>query len=160
MDIKLNEPWIKNKIRCQNGYVYIDTGFWNKEKKCADHKREYIGTYDGKTFTPNKTFQRLKEEHSRNATQAKRGPAPAEKCLRQFYGATYLLNQIAYKTGIKSDLNKCFGTLASQILSIAYYLILEEGQPLYRFSKWGITHKHPFAGDIPSQRSSEIFEKR
>ena len=58
MELKINEPWITSKVRCQNGYAYIDKPFWNAEKQCADHKREYIGKYDGETFTPNKTFHR------------------------------------------------------------------------------------------------------
>lgn len=28
MKLQINEPWITNKVRCQNGYVYIDKGFW------------------------------------------------------------------------------------------------------------------------------------
>lgn len=30
---------------------------------------------------------------------------------------------------------------------------------MYRFQKWGATHKHPFNQDIPSQRISELFSK-
>ena len=157
MDLTINEPWITSKVRCQNGYVYIDKGFWNSEKQQSDHKREYIGKYDGKTFTPNKTYYRLQAEYEQSITAHKTGPVPTDICLRQFYGATYLLDQISSKTGISIDLGRCFGSLASQILSIAYYLILEEGMPLYRFHKWGVTHRHPYGKDIPSQRSSELF---
>ena len=157
MEIKLNEPWITCKVRCQNGYAYIDNAFWNAEKQQADHKREYIGKYDGKTFTPNKTFHRLKAEYENSLAQPKTGPVPTDVCLRQFYGATYLLDQICDKTGIAADLGKCFGSLAPQILSIAYYLIIEEGLPLYRFRRWSNTHSHPYGKDIPSQRSSELF---
>ena len=157
MNLTINEPWITSKVRCQNGYVYIDKGFWNSEKQQSDHKREYIGKYDGKTFTPNKTYYRLQAEYEQSLTAHKTGPVPTDICLRQFYGATYLLDQISSKTGISIDLGRCFGSLASQILSIAYYLILEEGMPLYRFHKWGMTHRHPYGKDIPSQRSSELF---
>ena len=157
MSLHIDEPWITSKVRCQNGYVYIDKGFWNTEKQQSDHKREYIGKYDGQTFTPNKTFHRLKAEYQQSLTPAKTGPVPTEKCLRQFYGATYLLDQICANTGIAADLGKCFGSLAGQVLSIAYYLVIEEGQPMYRFHKWGTTHRHPFGKDIPSQRSSELF---
>jgi len=31
-----------------------------------------------------------------------------------------------------------------------------DGVPMYRFSRWSRTHKHPFGKDIPSQRSSEL----
>lgn len=68
------------------------------------------------------------------------------------------MNEICSKTGIAADLGKCFGELAPQILSLAYYLVLEEGLPLYRFHKWGITHRHTYGKDIPLQRSSELFD--
>ncbi len=63
MSLHIDEPWITGKVHCQNGYVYIDKGFWNTEKQQSDYKREYIGKYDGQTFTPNKTFHRLKAEY-------------------------------------------------------------------------------------------------
>ena len=44
------------------------------------------------------------------------------------------------------------------ILSIAYYLILEENNSLSRFSHWQRLHVHPYGEDIPSQRSSELFQ--
>jgi transposase len=157
MELSFNEPWITSTVRCQGGYAYIDKPFWNADKQRADHKREYIGKYDGNVFTPNKTYFRLKEEYEQSLIASKTGPVPTDVCLRQFYGSTYLLNEICNKTGIAADLGKCFGSLASQILSIAYYLVLEEGQPMYRFQKWGRTHRHPFGKDIPSQRSSELF---
>ena len=157
MELKINEPWITSKVRCQNGYAYIDKPFWNSEKQCADHKHEYIGKYDGEAFTPNKTYHRLKAEYEQSLITPKTGPVPTEVCLRQFYGSTYLLNEICDKTGIAADLGKCFGSLAPQIMSVAYYLVLEEGQPMYRFHKWCITHRHPYGKDITSQRSSELF---
>lgn len=157
MELKINEPWITDKVRCQGGYAYIDKPFWNADKQRADHKREYIGKYDGETFAPNKNFYRLQAEYQQNVEAAKTGPVPADVCLRQFYGSTYLLNEICDKTGIAADLGKCFGSMATQIMSLAYYLVLEEGQPMYRFHKWGITHRHPYGRDIPSQRSSELL---
>ena len=157
MELNISAPWITNKVRCQNGYVYIDTAFWNKDKQQAGHKREYIGKYDGTTFTPNKNYQRLEAEYKRDQSASKPGPVPADKCMRQFYGATYLLDQISEKTGIVDDLKHSFGNISQEILSMAYFLILEEGLPLYRFKKWNVTHKHPCGHDIASQRSSELF---
>ena len=127
MSLVLNDPWITGKVRCQNGYVYIDNASWNSEKQQSDHKRQYIGKYDGTTFTPNKTYYRLQEEYKQNLIAPKTGPVPTDVCLRQFHGATYLLDCISEKTGIAADLGKCFGSLASQILSTAYYLVVEEG---------------------------------
>ena len=157
MGLDISAPWITNKVRCQNGYVYIDTAFWSKEKQQSEHKREYIGKYDGQTFTPNKNYYRLDAAYKQKQVPAKTGPVPATECIRQFYGATYLLDQICDATGISADLKHCFGHLSSEILSLAYYLVLEEGLPLYRFRKWNVTHRHPHGEDIPSQRSSEVF---
>lgn len=135
----------------------MDKPFWNAEKQCTDHKQVYIGKYDGETFTPNKTFHRLKAEYEQSRIAPKIGPVPADSCLCQFYESTYLLNEICSKTGIAAEFGKCFGDLAPQILSLVYYFVLEEGQPIYRFHKWGMTHRHPYGKDIPSQRSSKLF---
>ena len=40
---------------------------------------------------------------------------------------------------------------------MAFYLILEDNNPLYRFEKWHLTHKHPYGESITSPRSSELF---
>lgn len=42
-------------------------------------------------------------------------------------------------------------------MSIAYYLILGDNNPLYRFEKWNFAHKHPYGADITSPRNSEFF---
>ncbi len=88
---------------------------------------------------------------------AKRGSRAAEMANRFFYGATYLLDTIGEQLGITHDLKQCFSDTYKQILSITYYLILEDSTPLYRFEKWGILHKHPYCKNITSQRSSELF---
>ena len=87
----------------------------------------------------------------------KPGLAPAVESKRLFYGGTYLFDAIGEKLGITEDLKKCFPDTYKKILSIAYYLILEDNNPLSRFQKWSSLHKHPFAKDIPSQRSSDLF---
>jgi transposase len=76
---------------------------------------------------------------------------------RKFYGATHLLDQITQKLNIEQDLQTTFPQTYKQILSIAYYLTLEDNSPLYRFEKWNQLHKHPYQNNISSQRSSEIF---
>ena len=157
MQIEINAPWIAEKVRCQNDYVYIDKPFWNPEKQRPDHKRDYIGKYVDGVFKPNKKFFALEQEYKQDTLPGKPGPVPALDCQRKFYGATYLLDQIADQIGITYDLERCFGSVSKEILSLAYYLLLEEGQPAYRFHKWSHTHKHPYGEDIPSQRSSEIF---
>jgi len=76
---------------------------------------------------------------------------------RKFYGATYLLDSIGATYGITNDLKYCFPDDYKQIMSLVYYLIMEDKNPLFRFEKWGSIHKHPYDKDIPSQRSSELF---
>ncbi|MCK9230486.1 MAG: hypothetical protein RBS58_07240 [Syntrophales bacterium] len=76
---------------------------------------------------------------------------------RSFYGATYLFDAIGEKLGITADLRKCFPGTYKQTLSTTYYLIMEDRNPLSRFSKWAATHKHPYGKHMPSQRSSELF---
>lgn len=58
---------------------------------------------------------------------------------------------------VTEDLKACFPDTYRQILSIAYYLILEGQAPLYRFEKWSHLHKHPYGHNITSQRSSDLF---
>lgn len=137
-------------------YAYESTPYWDKGKKQGRSKRKCIGHIDpetGKTV-PN----RPKDKGSINETTVKkRDPKPSEYCKRTFYGATYLFDEIGRKTGITEDLRKCFPDIYEKILSIAYFLIIEDKNPLSRFSHWATIHKHPFGDDIPSQRSSDLF---
>ncbi|WP_289122186.1 hypothetical protein [uncultured Megasphaera sp.] len=72
-------------------------------------------------------------------------------------GVTHLLDEIGSKLGIHEDLQACFPLLYRQIESVCYYLILESGQSMYRFRKWGLTHRHPFGKVLSSQRISELL---
>lgn len=51
---------------------------------------------------------------------------------RRFYGAIYLLDQIGLTTGITDDLKYCFPDRYKKILSIVYFLILEDTDALIR----------------------------
>ncbi|MDP1510346.1 hypothetical protein Q8I65_09040 [Paenibacillus ottowii] len=68
-----------------------------------------------------------------------------------------MLDAIGDKLGIAADLKQCFPDHYKQLLSIAFFLILEDHNPLMRFSKWALTYRHPYGRDIPSQRSSDFF---
>ncbi len=83
---------------------------------------------------------------------------PITEVRRSFYGACYLLDQIGENTGVKEDLKFCFPESYRQILSVAYYLILEEYNSLSLFSHWQRLHIHLYGVDLPSQRSSELFQ--
>ena len=140
-------------------YAYEATYFWDKEKKQSRAKRTLIGRVDSETgnVVPTDGRMRKANDGSKIKKAAKRGPIPSETYTRLFYGATYLLDSIGKKTGITEDLRQCFPDEYKQLLSIAYYLVLEDKNPLYRFEKWAAIHQHPYGKDIPSQRSSELF---
>lgn len=139
-------------------YAYESISYWDKEKKQSRAKRTLIGRIDEKTgeIVPtrgtNRAAKKVNEEQL-----SKRGPTPNTEVSRQFYGATYLLDAIGEKLGIAADLKACFPSTYKQMLSIAYYLILESDSPLSRFSKWSSLHQHPYGKEITSQRSSELF---
>lgn len=131
----------KNK-KTGTTYVYESISHWDKEKKQSRAKRRCIGKLDPvtKEVIETKTIKSSMVDFS-----------------HKFFGATYLLESIGNKIGLINDLRKCFPKTYKQILSIAYYLILEDKNSLSRFKKWSLTHEHPFDENIPSQRSSELF---
>lgn len=136
-------------------YVFEDYPYWDTDKKQMRHKRVYIGKLnDAGEFVPNKAYEtQLKlQEAQKEPERAKEQPASRTYC-----GATYLLDAIAQKTGIKDDLRSSFPDDYLKLLSLANYLVLETDSPMYRFTKWANNHWHPFGTDLPSQRISELF---
>jgi len=127
-------------------YAYESVSCWDKEKQQSRAKRRCIGRIDPgtKEIIPTRKKEKIV-------------PVPIANTSRSFFGATYLFDAIGDKLGTTSDLKKCFPDSYKQILSTAYYLILEDKNPLSRFPKWATTHKHPYGENIPSQRSSELF---
>jgi len=139
-------------------YAYDNQAFWDKKKQQSRAKRKLIGKVDPVTgeIIPTRSYK--KREVSETAAHPKPGPLPVTKMKRCFYGATFLFDKIGKITGVAEDLKACFPDTYRQILSVAYYLILEENNSLSRFSHWQKLHIHPYAQDIPSQRSSELFQ--
>ncbi len=131
-------------------YAYESISYWDKDKKQSRAKRKLIGRVneDGDIVAT--------DGRGKGSFKSKRSTTKPPTS-RSFYGATYLLDKIGEKLGLVDDLKSCFGDSYKQILSIAYYLILEDSAPLYRFEKWNLLHKHPYDKDISSQRSSELF---
>jgi hypothetical protein len=138
-------------------YAYENVSYWDKDKKQARSKRTLLGKVDPATREIVSTRNYTKGG-SKGSSSPKRGPAPITEYRRVFYGATYLFDQIGKKIGIIEDLRSCFPDTYRKVLSIAYYLILEDNNALSRFTHWQRLHKHPHGGDIPSQRSSEFFQ--
>ncbi|WP_028977501.1 IS1634 family transposase [Sporolactobacillus terrae] len=147
--------YLKNK---KNGvtYVYESVGYWDKEKKQTRNHRKCIGKLDPQTgeLIPSKKYA---ETIQKLLTHKKRGPVPSVIYQRQFYGATYLFDAIGTKLGITEDLERCFPESYKQLLSLAYYLVLEDRNPMSRFPRWAKTHVHPYGRNLPSQRSSDLF---
>jgi transposase len=139
-------------------YAYESLSYWDKEKRQSRARRKCIGRVDPETKEIIPTRKRVVASDSCKKDKVhKRGPVPIENVSRSFYGATYLFDAIGEKLGITADLKKCFPDTYKQILSTAYYLIMEDKNPLSRFPKWAATHTHPYGKNIPSQRSSELF---
>jgi len=131
-------------------YAYRSISHWDKEKQQSRAKRTLIGRVDPDTDEIKPTRKRKNNDNI--------GVGSTKSAAkRSFYGATLLFDKIGEKIGLKDDLKNCFPDTYKQILSIAYYLILEDKNPLSRFPKWAATHKHPHGENISSQRSSDLF---
>ena len=140
-------------------YIYESASYWDREKKQPRSKRTLIGRLNPTTGEIVPTDGRGKRRAQKEDDPAvRKGPVPVARTNRLFFGATYLLDQIGEVTGLTADLKTCFPNTYKQILSIAYYLVLEDQNPLFRFKKWAAIHRHPFGKDIPSQRSTELFQ--
>lgn len=137
-------------------YAYRSESWWDKEKKQSRAKRTLIGRVNKETGAIEDTDGRGRQRLA-GKSGGRRGPVPTEVVKRSFYGATYLFDAISDKLGIAEDLKHCFPESYKQIMSLAYYLILEDSAPLFRFEKWAMLHRHPYGKHIPSQRSSELF---
>jgi len=139
-------------------YAYENEAYWDKDKQQSRARRKLIGKVDPETGEMIPTRDYKKKSDQAMATPVKQGPLPITTIQRSFYGATYLFDQIGETVGIRADLKSCFPEIYKQILSVAYYLILEENNSLSRFSHWQKTHSHPYGEDLPSQRSSDLFQ--
>lgn len=135
-------------------YAYESISYWDKEKQQSRAKRKCIGRVDSET---KKIIPTRKRKSPAMNQSPKRGPVPIVHTTRCFYGATYLFDRIGQDTGVTDDLKTCFPESYRQILSITYFLILEDRNPLSRFPRWAAMHWHPYGGSISSQRSSELF---
>ena len=135
-------------------YAYESVSYWDKVKKQSRAKRKCIGKVDPDT---QKIIPTRKKKQLEAPRKKKRGPIPITRSARYFYGTTCLFDRIGMEIGVAQDLKRCFPDSYQRILSIAYYLILEDRNPLSRFPRWSATHKHPYGNNISSQRSSELF---
>ena len=135
-------------------YAYESVSHWDKVKRQSRARRKCLGRVDPETKEITPTRKRVEASV---AERVRRGPVPIIRTSRSFYGATYLFDQVGEDTGVTEDLKTCFPESYRQILSLAYYLILEDRNPLSRFPRWASIHHHPYGASITSQRSSELL---
>ncbi len=140
-------------------YAYESKSRWDKDKQQSRSKRKLIGRVDEKSGQIVPTDgRRKKNKTTEEGEQAKKcGPVPTVSVKRSFYGAIYLLDAIGKKLGITADLKQCFPNHYRQLLSVVYYLIMEDNHSLIRFEKWHRLHPHPYGKNLTSQRSSDLF---
>ena len=151
-------------------YAYENFAYRDKEKKQSRAKRKLIGRLNEETgeivptdgrcrkLSPNfPEYQPNCEKKQQDNDEKKRGRVPNSQTRRQFCGVTYLFDEIVRQIGLEEDLRVCFPHDYQSILSIVYYMIMEDSSPLYRYEKWSLMHRHPLAKNISSQRSSELF---
>ena len=122
-------------------YTYLCkiTSYWDKEKKQPRQKREYVGKKDSITGKIIPLRSRLL--------------APVCK----HYGATYLLYCIAKSIGLSDLLCELFPHEWDQILSCAFYEIIEK-RPLYLCGQWASTTYLESTASLSSQRVSELLK--
>ncbi len=105
-------------------YAYQSISFWDKEKKQSRARRTLIGRVDNITGEIVPTDGRNRKKGV-DKISLKPGRPIIDCIKRTFYGATYLLDDLGEKLGITQDLKTCFPETYRQILSLAYYLILQ-----------------------------------
>ena len=110
-------------------YAYESVSYWDKGKKQPRTKWTLVGRVDEKTGEISPTDGRGRKKRA-GKDAPKPGPVPATRTARLFYGATWLFNVIGEQLGISEDLKRCFPKTFRQILSVAYYLVLEDKNPL------------------------------
>lgn len=139
-------------------YAYENQAYWDKQKKQSRAKRKLIGKLDPATgeIVPTRHYKKSSDAPIQGSSSS--CSVDVRTCKRHFFGATHLLDQIGKELGITKDLKDCFPADYEKILSVAYYLILEENNSLSRFPHWHQLHTHPYGSDINSQRSSELFQ--
>ena len=140
-------------------YAYKSTSYWDRGKKQSRSHRELIGIVDPETGEIKATTKKKREPIKPAMSTVLSTEFPWLYAKRTFYGATYLFDRIGKATGVPDDLKICFPDTYKQILSIAYYLILEDKNPLSRFPKWSNLHVHPYGQSISSQQSSDLFSE-
>jgi transposase len=129
-------------------YVYESQSYWDKEKQKPRNKRICIGKLDpgSGNFIPSK---RLKPK------QPIDNP-PVVTASAEIIGPSLILNEITAEFGLDKLLQSCFPDTYRQILTMAYYLVVD-GRALSHCEGWCKSHAPLLAQSLASQRISEIL---
>jgi transposase len=129
-------------------YVYESHSYWDKEKQKPRNKRICIGKFDPSSgnFIPSK---RLKTE------SVEEKPAVVTASA-EIIGPSIILNDITTELGLDKLLKSCFPDTYKQILTMAYYLVVD-GRALSHCEVWCKSHAPLLAQSLSSQRISEIL---
>jgi transposase len=147
----------KVREQCIRGirYLYEDYPYWDRYKQQMRHRRFYIGHYESEfIFKFSKPYIKRRNENLINQLSVF---DDVKVYSHQYIGATYLLDQIANKTGVFDDLKSIFPDNYLQILSLAYYMVIEDSNALYKYPAFAKKHVLPFQNNLSSQRISELL---
>ncbi|MDR0549786.1 MAG: IS1634 family transposase [Deltaproteobacteria bacterium] len=169
-------------IHKQNGdtYAYFKYPYWDKEKKYSSSNKLYIGKLDDtgllipnlyykNILSKNEVIRPKEYQNLMQRTNSLYNQDPIQSvdfistnewdqgAQAKYYGAIYLLEQIAKITGVDEDLAIAFPESYKQLLSIAYYSIITEGRPLYRYESFFKNHELPFNKNLTSPALSLLF---
>ncbi|MDR1081196.1 MAG: IS1634 family transposase [Deltaproteobacteria bacterium] len=176
-------PPHSNLFLSKNGatHVYWDYPFWDTQKKYGNHLRLYIGKVDiGGNFIPNRYYLSLEARGEVDKPPEFVDKAGREKSINEmiflasqksaandvsvktnieelYYGGSHLLNEISMSLGVEHDLSQCFPDCYKEILSIAYYNVLQPHSAPDLFWRWAYDHQHPCGTVLTSQSISNLI---
>ena len=170
------------KIHKNGGYSYASTQpiVIDPERKSGrnKHKRIHWGTVDEDLrFHPNENYisaspsERAKlifppewdmsEARSLPSERNAGRPSSAEEDSNLLYGDIWLLEQVAGKTGLRSDLIKAFDgnkEMADAVLTMAMYQV-SNGGSFNRMAHWQRVEKVPFKTPLTAQLITHLTQK-
>lgn len=139
------------RLNKKNGvtYIYMDTPYWDKEKKASRHKSECIGKLaeDGVTEIYNKKYKAQLEEEEN----------PVLVSSTEFIGEKLIIEKIIEKTGLRDQLIKVFTpeNVEKYIALASYYLATRE--PLSYAQNW--LDMRGYNVDVTDEQVSELLHK-
>lgn len=138
-------------------YVYEPYVEWDRQQRKNIHKRRYLGKMVSGQFVPNTTYkltEQLRKSEMIGPTEVYGSSVQAQLC-----GLTEFLDLLSRRLGVSDDLEACFLSDWTKILSLGFYLGTEFTRPLNRFHRWALTHEHPTAGDISDDEIISLVKR-